>query len=94
MVNNTEDYGEDMFEPEKIDQMLRAEINVSHLDIIDLTGTRDHYSVVIVSEDFKGTMPLSQHRRVNAALAQPLASGEIHALQLKTLTPDEWENAK
>ncbi len=83
-----------MFEPEKIDALLRDQINVSHLDIVDLTGTRDHYSVLIVSADFDGSLPLAQHRKVNAALADQLASGEIHALQLKTLTPTEWEKSK
>ena len=82
-----------MFDPEKIDSMIRASFDVTHVDVVDLTGTRDHYSVVVVSPEFDGKLPIKQHRMVNAALAEPLASGEIHALQLKTLTPTEWENA-
>lgn len=83
-----------MFDPQKIEEIIREKIEISHLDIIDLTGTRDHYSLVVVSPDFNGLFPLKQHRLINEALALQLASGEIHALQLKTLTPTEWEKTK
>lgn len=81
-----------MFEPETIEEMIKAVIPNAEVLVKDLTGTRDHFSVTVISSEFEGQMPLRQHRRVNSALAQPLASGEIHALQLNTYTPTQWES--
>jgi stress-induced morphogen len=81
-------------EPSEIVRKIEEALGEAAVHVTDLTGTRDHYSVVVVSPQFEGKLPLKQHRLVNAALAEELASGELHALQLKTLTPTEWEASK
>jgi stress-induced morphogen len=50
----------------------------------DRTGTGDHFQVSVVSADFDGLPLIDQHRRVNAALAAPLADGSIHELRIRT----------
>lgn len=47
-----------------------------------------HFEAVVVSEAFAGKPPLARHRMVYATLGDRMG-GEIHALALKTLTPDE-----
>ena len=47
-----------------------------------------HFEATVVSEAFRGKLPLARHRMVYATLGE-LMGGEIHALALKTLTPDE-----
>ena len=47
-----------------------------------------HFEATVVSEAFKGKLPLARHRMVYATLGERMG-GEIHALALKTLTPDE-----
>jgi len=47
-----------------------------------------HFSVTIVSPSFAGQSRVERQRRVYAALAEEMA-GRVHALALKTLTPDE-----
>ena len=47
-----------------------------------------HFSVDVVSTAFAGKLPLARHRMVNATLGEYMGR-EIHALQLKTLTPQE-----
>jgi acid stress-induced BolA-like protein IbaG/YrbA len=47
-----------------------------------------HFEAVVVSSAFAGKLPLARHRMVYATLGD-LMGGEIHALALKTLTPDE-----
>jgi len=47
-------------------------------------GTGDHFQVTVVSSAFDGVSLLDQHRRVNDALAAPLADGSIHELRIKT----------
>ena len=47
-----------------------------------------HFEATVVSEAFRGKLPLARHRMVHATLGTRMG-GEIHALALKTLTPDE-----
>ena len=47
-----------------------------------------HFEAVVVSEAFAGKLPLARHRLVYATLGERMG-GEIHALALKTLTPEE-----
>jgi stress-induced morphogen len=54
------------------------------LDVEDRTGGGDHFQVTVVSPSFAGVSLLDQHRRVNEALAAPLADGSIHELRIKT----------
>ncbi|HPF74784.1 MAG: BolA/IbaG family iron-sulfur metabolism protein [Lysobacteraceae bacterium] len=47
-----------------------------------------HFEAEVVCADFAGKLPLARHRMVYATLGDRMG-GEIHALSLKTLTPDE-----
>ncbi|WP_207483449.1 BolA family protein [Arenibaculum pallidiluteum] len=47
-----------------------------------------HFSVTVVSEAFRGKSRVERHRQVNALLAEELRE-RVHALALRTLTPDE-----
>ncbi len=55
-----------------------------NLDVVDRTGTGDHFLVSVTSGRFDGLSLLDQHRLVNEALAAPLADGTIHELRIKT----------
>jgi acid stress-induced BolA-like protein IbaG/YrbA len=47
-----------------------------------------HFEATVVSSDFEGRRPLQRHQLVYGALGERMG-GEIHALQLETLTPAE-----
>ena len=47
-----------------------------------------HFEAVVVSAAFAGKLPLARHRMVYATLGS-LMGDDIHALQLRTLTPEE-----
>jgi acid stress-induced BolA-like protein IbaG/YrbA len=47
-----------------------------------------HFEATVVAEAFRGKLPLARHRLVYATLGERMG-GEIHALQLRTLTPEE-----
>ena len=47
-----------------------------------------HFEALVVSDAFRGKLPLARHRMVYATLGE-LMGGEIHALALRTQTPDE-----
>ena len=55
-------------------------------------ATDSHYRVVIVSDAFTGENSLKRQRAVYACLAEEM-SGPIHALQMKCMTPDEYQAA-
>lgn len=84
-----------------IEQKLTAALHPQHLEIIDDSsrhaghgGARpegeSHFQVIVVADAFEGVGRVQRQRMVYDALAQELAEG-LHALQLKTLTPAEFQ---
>jgi acid stress-induced BolA-like protein IbaG/YrbA len=47
-----------------------------------------HFEALVVTPEFAGRRPLQRHQRVYQALGDRMG-GEIHALALQTLTPEE-----
>jgi stress-induced morphogen len=79
-----------MVEAEDLEKRIRRGVDdVSHIVVKDLTGTKDHWEALIVSEAFSGKSPIEQHQMVYAALGE-LMAGPVHALALKTYSPDSW----
>ncbi|MGD2062138.1 MAG: BolA/IbaG family iron-sulfur metabolism protein [Nitrospirota bacterium] len=54
----------------------------------EVEGDGEHFNAVIVSPAFAGKTMVEQHQMVYAALGGRMG-GEIHALSMRTLTPDE-----
>jgi acid stress-induced BolA-like protein IbaG/YrbA len=54
---------------------------------VTVKGEGDHFEAVVISRQFAGRTMVQQHRLVYAALGDRMG-GEIHALALRTLTPD------
>ena len=59
----------------------------------DLTGGGDHLEAIVVSPDFAGKTRVRQHQMVYAALKDEMATEAIHALALRTFTPEKWQEA-
>lgn len=78
-----------MMEPADVQRRLTEAFPGAEIDLVDLTGTRDHYQARIVSNAFEGKSLVEQHQLVYAALGEAMA-GPIHALTLKTYTPEAW----
>jgi stress-induced morphogen len=81
-----------MLEPDTVRTLLLAAFPGADIELVDLTGTRDHYQARIVSAAFSGKSLIEQHQLVYAALGDAM-SGPIHALALKTYTPEAWQKA-
>lgn len=58
---------------------------------IQVGSEGSHLNVLIVSELFEGLTPIKKQQKVYAALNDRIASGEIHAVNMKTLTPAQWQ---
>jgi len=78
-----------MLEPDAVRTLLIRAFPEAEIDLVDLTGTRDHYQARIVSTAFAGKSLIEQHQLVYAALGEAM-HGPIHALALKTYTPEAW----
>jgi stress-induced morphogen len=61
----------------------------AHAEVVDTTGTGDHFQAHVVSEQFAGKSRIDQHRLVYAALAAEMGDGRIHALGLRTAVPED-----
>jgi stress-induced morphogen len=84
----------------KIEQKLGEQLDLHHIEIKDFTGRHlnhkqndggFHLEAIIVSESFIDKTLIDRHKIIYAALGA-LLKHEIHALSMKTLTPEEWEN--
>lgn len=78
-----------MFSPEDLQKRLKEAFPDASLELVDLTGTLDHYQLRIGSGLFAGKSMIEQHRMVYAALGAAM-HGPIHALALTTYTPEAF----
>lgn len=76
---------------EKIKQLIEAQIECQEVRV---DGDGSHFQAVVVSEAFDGVRAVKRQQMVYAAVNEHIASGEIHALSIKTYTAAEWEKAK
>ena len=83
----------------EIKKRLEDTLDLIHFEIKDFTGRHlnhklhdggFHLETTIVSDDFTDKTLIERHRVVYDAMGE-LMKHEIHALSMKTLTRDEWE---
>jgi stress-induced morphogen len=74
---------------QQIAAMLRQTMPDAEVQVFDMTGTMDHLEVFVRTKAFAGVSPLDRHRMVEKALAPARADGRIHALQIRTATPED-----
>lgn len=79
-----------MISPEEIKATLEKHLPGCRIWIEDLTGGGDHFQVVVVTSAFAGKGLVDQHQMVYGALKEELGTERIHALALKTYTPEQW----
>jgi acid stress-induced BolA-like protein IbaG/YrbA len=79
-----------MISPDQVEAMIKAELPDAQVQVQDLTGGGDHYQVTVVSSAFAGKGLVQQHQLVYGAVRQAMSSEAIHALALKTYTPETW----
>ena len=82
-----------MVTPEEIEALIRGGLPDADVDVIDETGGGDHFQALVISPSFAGKSLVERHQSVYGAL-QGAMQGRIHALALKTYTPQEWEKLR
>ncbi len=78
----------------RIEHTLREVFRPAHLELHDDSWQHrghagaqggSHFRVVIASAAFEGKSLVEQHKAVQDALRELIRSGEVHALQMKTM---------
>ncbi|HEY3078187.1 MAG TPA: BolA family protein [Burkholderiales bacterium] len=75
-----------MVTPESVRQGIEAGLACEHVEV---AGDGQHFQALIVSTEFAGRSRVQRHQLVYAALGERMRE-EIHALSMRTLTPQEW----
>jgi len=77
-----------MIENDALTQLIRTTLPDADVRIVDRTGTMDHFNVTVASLEFKGKTLIEQHKLVYGALKAALNDGRVHAVELKTIVPE------
>jgi acid stress-induced BolA-like protein IbaG/YrbA len=75
-----------MVTPEQVRSYIRDSLACDHVEVV---GDGHHFEAVIVSPEFRGKTRVQQHQVVYRALGDRMRD-EIHALSMRTLTPEDW----
>ena len=78
-----------MIDPQQIKGWIADSLACEHVQV---EGDGHHFEAVIVSAAFRGKSRVQQHQLVYAALGERMRA-EIHALSMKTYTPEDWQQA-
>ncbi len=83
----------------RIHRAIESGLAASYVEVIDHSAEHiehpgaanggGHYEVIVVSERFAGLSRVAAQRLVYQALKQ-MMTGDIHALSMQTLTPEQW----
>jgi acid stress-induced BolA-like protein IbaG/YrbA len=76
-----------MVTPESIKQGIEAGIAAERVEVV---GDGQNFQALVVSGAFAGKSRVQRHQLVYAALGERMRE-EIHALSMRTLTPEEWK---
>ena len=65
----------------------------THMDEceFDVQGEGSHYDITAIGAVFEGLRPVKKQQLVYAALSDNIADGSIHAVNIRTFTPAEWQ---
>jgi len=80
-----------IMQPEQIQALLQEKIESSQVDV-NVEGS--HVNVVVISPVFEGLSPVKKQQLVYAVLSEQIASGVIHAVNMKTYTPEQWDKVQ
>jgi acid stress-induced BolA-like protein IbaG/YrbA len=56
---------------------------------VSVKGDGDHFEAIVVSAAFEGKSMVQQHQMVYGSLGDAM-QGAVHALALRTFTPEQW----
>jgi stress-induced morphogen len=76
-----------------VEDIIKSGLPDAKVMVEDLTGTRDHLAITVVSDAFKGKLLIEQHQILMDLLKEELKA-RIHAVKLQTYTKEKFEQSK
>ncbi len=80
-----------MIDVKKIKDAILDALDGATVELKNPRGDGLHFDAIVVASQFVGKSLIEQQQLVMEALAE-LFGSSLHAMSLKTYTPDEWEN--
>jgi stress-induced morphogen len=77
-----------MIDNESLTALIQRDLPDAVVQIVDRTGTMDHFNVTVKSGAFVGRTLLEQHQLVYGSLRGALKDGRVHAVELTTLVSE------
>jgi acid stress-induced BolA-like protein IbaG/YrbA len=74
--------------PDDVKKLLLA--NLADCEV-SVGGDGRHFDITVISSLFDGLRPVQRQQKVYAVLQDQISAGTIHAVNMKTLTPDECQ---
>ena len=59
---------------------------------IEVETDGSHFNIVVIGDIFEGKRPVQRQQLVYGALKDQIASGAMHAVNMKTYTRQEWQS--
>jgi len=79
---------------EQIQGAITAALPDAEVHVIDPQNDGQHFQSLVISAEFVGMPLVKQHQKVMNTLKAEFASNVVHALALKTFTPEKWATEK
>lgn len=76
---------------QQIEQLLLTELQLAEVRV---SAEGSHYAVIAVGTCFADISRVKQQQMVYRPLMSAIADGSIHAVSIKTFTPDQWRREK
>ncbi len=73
-----------------VEDIIKTGLPDAQVLVEDMTGTRDHLAITVISDGFKGKMLFEQHQLLMSLLKEELQS-RIHAVKLQTYTKEKYQ---
>lgn len=73
---------------EEIKQLLESQIEGAQA-FVEADG--NHVSITVIADAFKGLMPVKKQQLVYGVINDRIADGSIHAVNIKAMTPEQWQ---
>jgi len=72
----------------KIEDLIKEHLQS---DVLEVQMAGNHCSITVVSAEFEGLMPVKRQQKIYQCLNGLITSGEIHAVNIKAMTPQQWQ---
>lgn len=73
---------------QEIEQLITAGLTNAEVTV---EGDGTHFAALVISPAFHGKSRIQRQQLVNETVRKQLLDGSLHALSMKTFTPEEWQ---